>query len=313
MHKPELKSDPGDPIEHAKQSGWQSDSALIMLAVMWGTSHVITKDILATHSPAFYTSVRFGIAAVFFLLMFSNHVRRSSSKEIFQGFLLGLCSFTGIAFYVAGLVFTQATKAGFITGLYLVFTPLLGFVFFQARPTRDHIAGLIVALSGFILLSFPRGGEPLNWGDVLILCAAMAWALHIAATSAFARVSDTRTLAAVQVMTVAVMAVTVHLILKSLGFEQQPNTLDWKFLLQIGYMAIMVTFVAALIQTWAQGRVSSTHAAIFYALEPVTAAVFAYMVFGEQLGFLRGIGAAMIVAGVMVSRLRLATRKKLIA
>ncbi|MBK7600650.1 MAG: DMT family transporter [Acidobacteria bacterium] len=110
MHKPEHKSDPGEPIEHAKQSGWQSDSALIMLAVMWGTSHVITKDILATHSPAFYTSMRFGIAAVFFLLMFSNHVRRSSSKEIFQGVLLGLCSFTGIAFYVAGLVFTRRRK-----------------------------------------------------------------------------------------------------------------------------------------------------------------------------------------------------------
>jgi drug/metabolite transporter (DMT)-like permease len=73
-------------------------------------------------------------------------------------------------------------------------------------------------------------------------------------------------------------------------------------------MAVMVTFVAALVQTWAQGRVSSTHAAILYALEPVTAAIFAYLAFGERLGLGRGIGAALIVAGVMVSRLKLASR-----
>lgn len=289
--------------------GWQSDAALILLALMWGTSHAITKEILAAHSPAFYTSMRFGIAAVCFALMFSNHLRRSSGKEVLQGFLLGMCSFAGIAFYVAGLSFTQVTKAGFISGLYLVFTPLLGWLFFQSRPTRDHVAGLVIAIAGFIVMSFPRGGEPLNWGDVLILCAAIAWALHIAATSAFARVSDTRTLAAVQVMTVAVLAVSIHFVLTSKGMETRPNTVDWKFALQIGYMAIMVTFAAALIQTWAQGRVSSTHAAICYTLEPVTAAVFGYLVFSEKLSFSRAVGATLIVAGVLVSRLRLATGK----
>ena len=73
-------------------------------------------------------------------------------------------------------------------------------------------------------------------------------------------------------------------------------------------MAVMVTCVAALVQTWAQKRVSSTHAAILYALEPVSAAAFAYLVFGEQLGLRRGIGATLIVVGVMISRLMLASR-----
>lgn len=292
----------------SNQAGWLSDAALIALALMWGTSHVITKEILATHSPAFYTSMRFGIAAVCFGLAFAGHLRRSNRREINQGVLLGLLSFAGIALYVTGLVFTQASKAGFITGLYLVFTPLLGFVLFRARPTRDHLTGLAVAIVGFTLLSFPRGGQGVNWGDVLVLLAAVAWASHIAATSAFAAGGDVRTLAAVQVMTVALLAIGAYFILRALGLETRPNPLDGQFVRQIGYMAVMVTFVAALLQTWAQGRVNPTHAVILYTLEPATAAVYAYLRFGEKLSLRGGIGAALIVAGVMISRLRLTSR-----
>jgi drug/metabolite transporter (DMT)-like permease len=140
------------------------------------------------------------------------------------------------------------------------------------------------------------------------LLAAIAWAGHIAATSAFASQSDVRTLAAVQVMAVAFMAISVTVILRWLGLETSPNPIDWRFSVQIGYMALMVTVVSALVQTWVQGRVSSTHAAVFYALEPVTAAVFAYLVFREKLGLGRGLGAALIVIGVMISRLKLASR-----
>lgn len=297
-------------MNHTKlnQAGWQSDAALIALALMWGTSHVITKEILATHSPAFYTSLRFGIAAICFGLAFAGHLRRSNRREIKQGFLLGLLSFAGIALYVTGLVFTQASKAGFITGLYLVFTPLLSFLLFRSQPTRDHLTGLAVAIVGFTFLSFPRGGGGINWGDVLILLAAVAWASHIAATSAFAADGDVRTLAAVQVMTVAVLAIAAFLTLRAVGLETRPNPVDGQFIRQIGYMAVMVTFIAALLQTWAQGTVNPTHAVILYTLEPATAAIYAYLRFGEKLSLPGLMGAALIVAGVMISRLRLTSR-----
>ncbi|MBO0720074.1 MAG: DMT family transporter, partial [Blastocatellia bacterium] len=173
---------------------WKSDAALISLALMWGTSHVVTKDVLATHSPAFYTSARFGIASICFSLIFARSLLRSRKAEVIQGLLLGLCSFAAIAFYVTGLVFTQASRAGFITGLYLAFTPILAYILFRSQPTRDHLVGLAVAIFGFALLSFPRGGESINWGDILVLLAAVSWAGHIAATSAFAGQSDVRTL-----------------------------------------------------------------------------------------------------------------------
>lgn len=289
-------------------AGWQSDGALIALALMWGTSHVITKEILATHSSAFYTSTRFGIAALCFALAFAGHLRRSSWHEVKQGAKLGLLSFAGIAFYVVGLSFTQVSKAGFITGLYLVFTPLLSYLLFRTRPTRDHLTGLVIAIAGFALLSYPQTGETINWGDLFVLLAAVAWAAHIAATSAFASAGDVRSLAAFQVITVAVLAATAFFVLKTLGMETMPNPTNRQFILQIGYMAVAVTFVAALMQTWAQSRVNPTHAVILYTLEPVTAAVFAYYWFGEKLGSWRAIGAALILVGVMISRLRVASR-----
>jgi drug/metabolite transporter (DMT)-like permease len=303
-------------------SFWKSDAALIILALTWGTSHVITKDILDTHSPAFYTSVRFGIAAVCFGLLFASHLRRSPRKEIVKGAWLGLFSFAGIGFYTSGMVFTQASKAGFIAGLFIVFTPLIAYLLFRSRPTRDHLAGLAVAVAGFALLSWPQTGELFNWGDVLILFAALSWAAHVSATSAFASESDVRTLAAVQVMVVAALSISAYSILSwvagsaadpaslpsPVAREAGPNPVNWRFAEQVAYMAVMVTFVAALLQTWAQSRTSSTHAAIIYALDPVTAAVFGYLFLNETLGWRRGIGAAFIITGVMVSRLRLATR-----
>lgn len=307
--------------KNSKQAGWGSDGALIALALMWGTSHVITKEILATHSSAFYTSTRFGLAALCFALAFAGHLRRSTWQEIKQGTKLGLLSFTGISFYVVGLSFTQVSKAGFITGLYLVFTPLLGYLLFRTKPTRDHLTGLIIAIAGFALLTFPHGEERINWGDLFVLLSAIAWAAHISATSAFASKGDVRSLAAFQVITVAILAATAFFVLKGLGMETMPNPWDSQFVVtigalaiavpffwQIGYMAIVVTFVAALLQTWAQSHVNPTHAVILYTLEPVTAAVFAYLVFGEKLGSWQLVGAVLIVAGIMISRLRVASR-----
>jgi drug/metabolite transporter (DMT)-like permease len=299
----------------------RADAALLALALMWGTSHVITKNVLTVHTPFFYTSLRFGIAALLFALVFAKPLLRSSGQAIRQGLLLGACSFAGISLYTAGLVFTQASKAGFITGLYLVFTPLLAWLFFRLRPTRDNLAGLLIAISGFGLLSYPQTGAAFNWGDGLILCAAIAWGAHIAATSAFARQSEIHLLAAWQVIVVAVLAVFAHLLLSKfavttptgpltqlLALEARPNQLTVSTLAQIGYMAWFVTFIAALVQTWAQGKVAPAHAALFYALEPVMAALFASVVLGEKLSVRVAFGAFLIVAGVTLSRLGLLSK-----
>src|SRR5262249_17735550 len=170
--------------------------------------------------------------------------------------------------------------------------------------------------------SYPQTGDSFNWGDILILFAAVAWAAHIAATSAFASESDVRTLASVQVMAVAALSISTYFILSwvarssadphslpaLVAMESRSNPIDWRFVERVAYMAVVVTFIAALAQTWAQKRVSSTHAVIIYALEPAIGAVFAYAYLNEKLSWRSGAGAVLIIAGVTVSRLRLATR-----
>ena len=153
--------------------------------------------------------------------------------------------------------------------------------------------------------------------------AAVSWATHIVATSVFGARSDIRTLASVQVITVAVLAIATHTILHSmtvgvdpaslprlLALEARENTVTWQFAAQVGYMAVFATIIAALVQTWAQGKMEPTHAAILYALEPVSGAIFAYFIAGERLGWRGALGATLIIAGVFVSRLELISRLK---
>jgi drug/metabolite transporter (DMT)-like permease len=316
------------PAPPRNDAAWRADAALAALALMWGTTFVITKEVVTTHSPFFYTSTRFGLAAIAFICIFWRHLRGSRKQEVREGIILGLCVFTGITLQVSGIVYTTAAKAGFITGLYLVFTPLISYLLFRVQPSRDNLAGLLLAIGGFTVLSLPKSGEGINIGDLLVLGAASAWATHIVATSIYGRRSDVRRLASVQVITVGALALTAYLVLYSfagsvadpqslprlVAMEARSNPLTWRFVAQVGYMALFATVFAALVQTWAQGRLSPTHSAILYALEPVSGAFFAYLVFGEQLGLRGGIGAMLIVAGAFVSRLgiwsRFVERKK---
>jgi drug/metabolite transporter (DMT)-like permease len=297
----------------------RADLALGALALMWGTTFVITKEIVTTHSPFFYTSVRFGLASLGFILIFWRHFRHLQATEVREGIILGLCVFAGITFQVSGIVYTTASKAGFITGLYLVFTPIISYLVFRIPPTRDNLAGLALAIAGFTILSFPQTGESFNRGDFLVLCAASAWAAHIVATSVFGRRSDVRTLASIQVITVALLAFAVYIILRSadwlaadpsslprlVAIEGRENLWTLQFAAQVGYMALFATIFAALVQTWAQGKMAPSHAAIVYALEPVSAAFFAYLLVGERLQLRGWLGAVAILAGVTVSRLGL--------
>ena len=300
----------------------RADLALGALALMWGTTFVITKEIVATHSPFFYTSVRFGLASLAFVIIFRRHLLNLRRNEVGEGIILGLCIFMGITLQVFGIVYTTASKAGFITGLYLVFTPIISYIFFRVPPTRDNLAGLALAIAGFSLLTMPGTGESFNRGDFLVLCAASMWAAHIVATSVFGRRSDVRTLASVQVITVAILAIISYVILHSvvaasadpsslprlIALEGRDNPWTWRFAAQVGYMAVLATVVAALVQTWAQGKMTPSHAAIVYALEPVSAAFFAFLVFNERLQWRGWLGAIAILVGVMVSRLGLFTR-----
>ena len=299
----------------------RADLAMAALAVIWGSTHPITKAVVATHSPFFYTSCRFGLASIGFVLLFGSHLRRARRSEVWEGVILGVCTFAGITLLVSGIVYTTPSKTAFINGMFLVFAPVISYLLFRVSPTRDNLSGLVLALAGFTVISLPKGGQGYNIGDLLVLLAAVTWATHIVATSVYGARSDVRTLASVQVITVAVLATTAYVVLHGvaagadpatlpqlLALEARDNALTWTFAKQVGYMALFATILAALVQTWAQGKMAPTHAAILYALEPLSGAFFAYVMFSEKLGWRGAMGAALILTGILVSRIGLVSR-----
>jgi drug/metabolite transporter (DMT)-like permease len=213
----------------------------------------------------------------------------------------------GHGFQTAGIELTRATNAGFITGLYVVFTPLLAAIFLKRRPSTLVLFGVLVTTAGLALMSLRvTGGEVgFNVGDLLVLCCAVAYAGQIVAVGRWAPGSDAR------VLTLQQFAVTfvVFALITPVEDVVAPTT-------SAVWIALIATAIGSSVygigvQVWAQQRISPTPAAVIYSMEAPFAAIAAYFLSDERLPSRAWVGAGLILAGMLIVEMRLmaATRK----
>ena len=210
------------------------------------------------------------------------------------GVALGLLLAAGYALQTAGLERTTVSNAGFVTGLYVVFTPLAAVALFRIRIPGIVWAGVALATLGLALLSGVGGGDPV--GDFLVLLGSAAYSLQIALMERYAPRYDPRAFTFVEMLAAfaafAVVAVALGQIELPRGWTV------WGALLVTGVFASALGF---LVQTWAQQRTSATRTALAFAMEPVWAAIFGFWLAGDRLGGLAWTGAALIMAGIVVA------------
>ena len=186
------------------------------------------------------------------------------------------------------------TSTGFITGLYVLFTPLLGLVLFRTPIPRALWAGVAFALVGLALLSgVPQGSGK---GDLLVLVSAFVQAFQIVMVERYANRFDVFALTFVQVAAAAVALGAVSLAVEELTVPR--GTTVWAALLVTGLFAVAFAYV---VQVWAQRRVSATRIAIVFSLETVFAGLFGYLLAGDRIGALGFAGCAAIFAGIVVA------------
>jgi drug/metabolite transporter (DMT)-like permease len=186
------------------------------------------------------------------------------------------------------------SSAGFITGLYVVFTPLFAFALFRLGAGRWVWAGVALSLIGLGLLSGVGVGDPV--GDLLVLLGSAAYSLQIALMERYARVVDPIAFTLVE-MLAAFAGFTV--IAVALGQVELPRGwVVWGALLVTGIFASALGF---LVQTWAQQRLSASRTALLFAMEPVWTAIFGYWLAGDRLGTVGWVGAALIMSGIVVA------------
>lgn len=271
--------------------------ALTSVAAVWGASFVLMKDALEGQSVDDFLATRF-IIATFALILIRPLVLRDISGEMLgKGAVLGLFLGSGYLFQTVGLHLTTAATTGFITGLYVVFTPILGALFLKSNVTRNEWIGVAMATIGLALLSLK--GFSIGLGELSVLLSALFFALHILGLGRWSGKFATYPLTIVQLGTIAVLSSILAVVDK--GYELPNTNQEWKATI---FTALLATSIAFLVQTWAQSKMDATVVAVVLTLEVVFAALFAVIAGQESLTLRALIGGTLIFSAMLFMQIR---------
>jgi drug/metabolite transporter (DMT)-like permease len=268
--------------------------ALLAVTAVWGVTFVQVKDAVAVYPLFAFLAVRYALATGVLGLAGAARVRTLGRSGLVAGAVLGVLLGLGTALQTAGLQRTTVSSTGFITGLYVVLTPLLGLVLFRTRVGLEVWLGVLVSIAGLGLLSGVHVGSA--GGDVLVLASTSAQALQIVLVERYARRFDALALTLVELATCAGAFVVIAL---ALGELSAPR--GWTVWGALVVTAVFASALAYLIQIWAQRRLSAARIALVFSLETVWAGVFGYALQGDRLGLLGWGGCALILAGIAVA------------
>ena len=268
--------------------------ALIAMTAVWGVTFVQVKDAVALYPLFAFLAVRFAIATLTLAVPGTRRVRSLGSPGIAAGALLGLLLAAGYALQTAGLERTTVSGTGFITGMYVVLTPLIALAFFRSRIAAVTWAGVTVSTVGLALLSGVHAGSVV--GDLLVLAAAAVYSLQIVLMERFAPRYDAVAFTLVEMAAACTGLGVVALARSELGVPHGWTV--WGALLVTGVFASALGF---LVQTWAQQRTSATRTALAFTMEPVFAALFGITLAGDRLGALGWTGCAAIMVGILLA------------
>lgn len=281
---------------------WKADLALIAVAFIWGATFILVKEALATVSTMLFLTMRFGIAAIALWFTFrgrGSHFPRNRKRELLVGFLVGFCLFSGYILQTAGLRYTSASKAGFITGFYIVLVPVLNAIVYRRIPQISEVTGVICAGIGMGLMTLTSLRLDISAGDLLILGCSVAYAFHIIVLGHFSGTMTYETLAVNQIATGAVLG------LLTFWWVETPR-LIWTTGVVVGLAvtSLLATALAFSVQSWAQQFTTPTRTALIFALEPVFAWVTSFLVAGEVLTTRATVGAFLILSGILLVELK---------
>ena len=272
-------------------------AALGLLAVTaaWGSTFFLLKDVVDRVPPSDFLAVRFAVATVAVLLLAPRAVASLTPAQRRHGVLLGVVYGGAQLLQTVGIQTTSASVSGFVTGMYVVFTPLLGAVLLKARIGRTVWLAVGLATAGLAVLSLQ--GLAVGSGEALTLASAVLYAAHIVGLGAWSRDGNALGLTVVQLATITVVC-TLGALPGGIALPQRAG--DWGVLV---YMALVAGALALIVQTWAQAHLTATRAAVIMTMEPVWAGLFAVVFGGERLGLRVLVGGAMVLAAMYLVEL----------
>lgn len=277
---------------------------LVAVAMVWGSSFFMTKELLARTTPLDFLAVRFAVAGTVGALVMAKRLRRASRSTWAAGTALGAVYTVSQVLQTWGLDRASASVSGFLTALYVVGTPLVAWLLWRSRPVRSTALAVLLALAGAAVLGLGSmsSGVPFGAGELALLGCAVGYSFHVALLGRWSVGKDALALATIQMLTLGVLHVTLAAVVDG-GVSQiiLPATpADW---VRVLYLAVIVGLLALVGQSWAQGRMDAARAAVIMALEPVFSALFAVLFGGEAATWRLVGGGGLIFAGSVVAEL----------
>ncbi len=277
----------------------KADLALLLVTVGWGASFILTKNALADLPTFNFLAIRFLLAFVIGLGLFSSRLKNLNRRTLISSGIVGSVLFAGYALQTIGLHFTTTSKSAFITGFSVVLVPLITALFLRKRPETPAVIGSAMALIGIGMLTLD-GNLTVNIGDTLTMIAAIGFALHIIAVGHFTSGCDSLMLGVFQIGVVGFLSLLTSLIVETPVIPGMGPV--W---INILLLSVFCTAGAFIVQSVAQQYTTATHTALIYSGEPVFAAIFGYFIMGEVLSAQGLIGAALILGGMLAAELDL--------
>lgn len=273
----------------------QAKANLVMLLVTlcWGSSYLFMKMGLTSIEGFNLIALRFGIAFLLAGSLFYKRLIRADLKTIRYGLILGALLFAAFVFIVFGVKYTSTSNAGFLISLTVIFVPLLSAFFFKKVPEKKVWAGVFLALLGIGLLTL-NDRLSINMGDTLCILGSVVYALYILVTGHLTKSVDSVTLGVIQLGAAGLLGLLFSLALETPRLPASPQS--WAAILALSILCSAIGFIG---QTAAQKYTTPTHAGLVFSLEPVFAALFAFLYAGETLSPRGYIGAAIVLLGVL--------------
>ena len=282
-----------------------AEGMLLLVTLIWGGTFGLIRYMILTEDigPVSLLALRFDLAAVLIVLLFFKRLRGAlTSPLILHGVILGALLYAGYGLETEGLKYTSSTHSGLILALYVVFTPLFEYLFFRRSPSCYVWISLPLVLVGLWCLNTPASGSErgileivLTFGDVLMLCCAVVYAIYLIVLNSYGNAHDTIVLTIVQLVTAGLLATGHWALTEPMNLPVSAG--GWAGLFYLSFFALVLGIWW---QTTYQPRTTPGRAAIILTMESVFAAIIGITILGDQLGPFGYGGAALMIAGIML-------------
>jgi len=287
------------------------DFFLLICAFLWGGTFSAIKLALDSSSPTLFLALRFGLAFLILLPFYFKKIRRPDKRTLAESVILGILLFASFETQMIGLKFTTATKSGFITGTFVIFTPLFQAIFERRMLDGRTILGVLIVVLGLFFISAQENSAyelltvgNFNFGDFMTIICAVIISVYIIYLDRISANHDPIFLTMIQVGITAFLALGFTFIFDLGKIERAVFEINLVSASALLYTSIFASVITTILQTKYQRTVTPARASLLFSLEPVFSALVAYFLVGERLGAKGIAGAFLIIAGILVSEVR---------